>query len=59
MNIRYILRTAEQKDAKFLFHVKTEAMKPTASFSKTELADQDKEFAEYLKKFEPGKIQVI
>ncbi|MCR4279495.1 MAG: GNAT family N-acetyltransferase [Candidatus Zambryskibacteria bacterium] len=58
MNSKYTLRTSEAKDAKFLFHVKIEAMKPTSSISRTAL-DYDKEFAEYLKKFEPEKIQVI
>ncbi len=58
MNSKYTLRTSEQKDAEFLFHVKIEAMKPTSSVSRTTL-EYDKELAEYLTKFEPEKVQVI
>ncbi|MCR4279117.1 MAG: GNAT family N-acetyltransferase, partial [Candidatus Zambryskibacteria bacterium] len=54
----YSLRTAEQKDAEFLFYVKIEAMKPTSSKVRTVL-DYEKELTECLKKFEPEKIQVI
>jgi GNAT superfamily N-acetyltransferase len=59
MNEKYTLRTAEQKDAKFLFQVKIEAMKTATSILRTEPFIYEKEFAEYLKKFEPKKIQVI
>lgn len=58
MDTKYTLRTSEQKDAEFLFHVKIEAMKPTSSILRT-AHDYDKELAEYLTKFEPEKIQVI
>ncbi len=58
MNKMYTLRTSEQKDAEFLFRVKVEAMKPIST-SKAEPGDYNKEFAEYLKKFEPEKTQVI
>lgn len=58
MNPKYTLITSEQKDAEFLFNVKIEAMKPTSSIVRTAL-DYDKELAEYLNKFEPGKVQVI
>ncbi len=56
---KYILRTASEKDAKFLFDVKIEAMEPTSSTLRTAAFDYDKEFEDYLKKFEPEKIQVI
>src|SRR3989344_3210792 len=59
MNTKYTLRTSKPEDAEFLFHVKIEAMKPTSSIMGTEPFDYEKEFAEYLKKFEPEKVQVI
>ena len=59
MNTTYTLRITEQKDAEFLFHVKIEAMKDATSILRTEPFDYEKEFAEYLSKFEPEKIQVI
>lgn len=56
---RYILRTAEPKDAEFLFNVILEAMKPVSAILRTEAFDYDKEFKEHLKKFEPEKVSVI
>lgn len=56
---RYSLRTSKPEDAEFLFKVKVEAMKPISAILRTEPFDYDKEFTEYLAKFEPEKIQVI
>ncbi len=54
----YTLRTATKEDADFLFHVKTVAMEPVAT-AMSSVFDKEKEFAEFLQKFEPDKIQVI
>ncbi len=56
----YTLRSAGQKDARFLFDLKTEAMKPVSAILKSgEIFNYDEEFKKYLEKFEPEKIQII
>ncbi|MES3005640.1 MAG: GNAT family N-acetyltransferase [Patescibacteria group bacterium] len=56
---KYNLRTAKSEDAEFLFNVILEAMNPVSITLRTEAFDYDKEFKEYLKKFEPEKVSVI
>lgn len=55
---KYTLRTAAQSDAEFLFDAKRKAMEPT-SVLLGKFFDRNKEFEEYLSKFEPEKVQVI
>lgn len=57
---RYSLRTAEEKDAKFLFDVVDEAMEPVSHALRTEEPPSRKdELKRYMEKFEPGKVQII
>ena len=58
--IKYKLRTAKNKDLKFLFEVSTRAMLPIRKINQPNLQlNLEKEFEVYTKKFEPAKIQVI
>lgn len=55
----YALCTATPEDAKHLFDIKIAGMQHVSDMLRTDDFDYEKEFSEYLQKFEPEKIQVI
>lgn len=55
----YTFRTPTPEDAKLLFDIKIAGMQHVSDMLRTEDFDYDKEYADYLQKFDPEKIQVI
>ena len=55
----FTLRKATEEDLPFLFRVSSDAMKPVRDILNQGVVGEEERFAEYKKKFDPEKIEVI